>query len=206
MAAGDSVRFLEQQVGPWVELAGGGPPNWAPRMAAYLELLREWNQRVNLVSRKSIDRVIEEQLVPSLAALGVVAPGKACRVLDIGSGGGFPGIPLAILRPAARVDLVDSVRKKCLFLEEAVRVADLRACAVHWCRVESPSPSLLARRPFDVAIARAVGHLEPFAAEIGGLLVPGGPVWTFVRPGSPESQPWPPQGDPLTALRPMRGA
>jgi 16S rRNA (guanine527-N7)-methyltransferase len=169
-------------------------------MAKYLDLLGEWNDRVNLVSRRSMDRVVEDQIVPSLAALLVVPGGVPVRVLDIGSGGGFPGIPLGILRPEARIDFVEATRNKCDFLVAAVKAAALRDAQVHWCRIERASGSLLARRPFDVAFARAVGTPGVVARGARPLLSERASLWTFVAPGTPGSIRWPQGGQAITAL------
>ncbi|MFN8177597.1 MAG: RsmG family class I SAM-dependent methyltransferase [bacterium] len=175
--------------------------DWAERMAEYVDLLGGWNDRVNLVSRRSMASVVGDQIVPSLAALLVVPVGASVRVLDVGSGGGFPGIPLGILRPEARIDLVEATRNKCDFLEVAAKAAGLRDARVHWCRIERPSESLLARRPFDVAFARAVGTPTVIARGARPLLAEHGSLWTFVGPDTPGSMRWPQAGPAITALR-----
>lgn len=198
-----SAAGLERQISPYLELLPGAVPEaWAPRMAAYLQMLVEANRHVNLVSRKSVDTVVEAQLVPSLAALLVVPERAEIRVLDIGSGGGFPGIPLAILRPAARVDLVDSVGKKCVFLRRVIGELGLRGIRVHNCRVEHPGDELRKRAPFDVAIARAVGQADQLAAAARPLLRKGARLWVFASPlGRPGEIAWPPD-NARTALVP----
>ncbi len=199
-----SPAGLECHLGPYLEmLPGAVPEDWAPRMSAYLQLLVVANRHVNLVSRKSVDTVVDAQLVPSLAALLVVPDGTRTSVLDIGSGGGFPGIPLAILRPLARVDLVDSVGKKCEFLRRAASELGLRGVRVHHCRIERPTPELRERAPFDVAIARAVGQAGTLAAATRPLLCKGAHLWVFTPPlGGPGEVAWPPH-NPRTALVPV---
>ncbi len=198
-----SPAGLEGLIGPFLErLPGAVPEAWAPPMAAYLQMLVEANRHVNLVSRKSVDTVVDAQLVPSLAALLVVPERTEIRVLDIGSGGGFPGIPLAILRPQARVDLVDSVGKKCEFLRRVIGELGLRGVCVHNCRAEHPAPELRKRAPFDVAIARAVGQADQLAAAARPLLRKGARLWVFAPPlGRPGEIAWPPD-NPRTALVP----
>jgi 16S rRNA (guanine527-N7)-methyltransferase len=199
----EAVRNLEATLTPWVEMGGAlAPDTWAERLACYLDLLRDWNRRINLVSRKSIDRVVEEQLIPSLAVLRVVAADTAVRALDVGSGGGFPGIPLAILRPRVRIDLVESVEKKCRFLEEAVRALGLVDAAVQCCRIEHPSAELVGRGPFDVAFARAVGNPSAVGRAVVERLAPGASLWGFCPPEDPSaSVRWPPTGAAVTALQ-----
>ena len=198
---------LEAQLLPCLRATGPFPDDWPERMARYLNLLIDWNERVNLVSRRSIGRVVEEQLLPSLAALLVVPATTDVRVLDVGSGGGFPGIPLAILRPRARVDLVEATRKKCNFLEAAIREANLESAAAHWCRIEAPAETLRARAPFDVALARAVGNPDAIGPAARRLLGRGA-LWVYVSPqeAKPEHV-WPrPPSEPTTALAAWRPA
>jgi 16S rRNA (guanine527-N7)-methyltransferase len=130
--------------------AGAAPGDWPEKLSAYLHLLVRWNEQINLVSRKSIDRVVEAQVVPSLAALQLLPADQPIKLLDVGSGGGFPGIPCAILRPCAEIALVEATRKKSLFLEAVVRELGLERTTVHWTRVEAPTPALRALAPFDV--------------------------------------------------------
>jgi 16S rRNA (guanine527-N7)-methyltransferase len=122
------------------------------------------------------------------------------RVLDIGSGAGLPGIPLAILRPAIRIDLVDATQKKCEFLEAAVVAAAVTDAQVHWCRIERPTAELRARGPFDVSLARAVGEPARLGRAVRPLLSTDGALWTYVAPGTAGSLPWPTTGAPSTAL------
>lgn len=177
------------------------PEDWADRLAAYLSLVEERNRAVNLVSRSAVERLVESQLLPSLAVLRAVPAGAATRVVDVGSGGGFPAIPLRILRPDVRLDLVEATGKKCDFLREVVVALDLADTVVHWCRVEQPVAELLARGPFDVLTARAVGSPERIREAARCLLTPGGAAWRFVAPGeSPNDLEWPRSGEPVTAL------
>jgi 16S rRNA (guanine527-N7)-methyltransferase len=170
-------------------------------MAAFLALLIERNEAVNLVSRRTAPEVVERQVLPSLAGLRVIPPGRALRVLDIGSGGGFPGIPLRILRPEARMDLVDATRNKCRFLEDCITELGWEDDQVHWCRIEVPTEDLTARAPFDLALARAVGDEDRIARAATRLVRPGGAgVWVFAHPG--DGEPFlDSAGNPVTALR-----
>ncbi|HMB71587.1 MAG TPA: RsmG family class I SAM-dependent methyltransferase, partial [bacterium] len=150
-------------------------------------------------SRATADRLLESQILPSLATLRVVGADEPLSVLDVGTGGGFPGIPLKILRPAVVLDLVDARRKKTDFLEDAVRALGLESVTVHWCRIETPTPELAVRR-FDRAFARAVGSERIVRSGVGSLLAPGGEAWTFVAPGHETDVQWP-EAKPVTALR-----
>jgi 16S rRNA (guanine527-N7)-methyltransferase len=201
------MKISEQQIVDRVQpLLPEGEPfpgDWPKRLETYLDLLWQWNTKVNLVSRRSADRLLDGQLVPSLAALLEVPPQEPLRVLDVGSGGGFPGIPLAILRPNAQVDLVDATRKKCDFLQVAAAAIGLTGTEVHWCRIEAPAPALQARAPFDVGFGRALGTPERVGAAAKRLLRKQGRFWIFVPPGTPGSRAWPPAGPPVTGLLPI---
>ena len=86
-------------------------------LARYADLVRDWNRRVNLVSRRDADRILEYHVVDSLASARLCEPGS--RVADIGTGAGLPGIPLAIARPDLSVVLVESSGNRCRFLWHA---------------------------------------------------------------------------------------
>ncbi len=76
------------------------------------QLYREWNEKINVISRKDIDNLYERHILHSLAIGKFITPAKGTRILDLGTGGGFPGIPLAILWPQCRFHLIDRIGKK----------------------------------------------------------------------------------------------
>ena len=175
---------VEAILGPGVRATGGGPEGWLEQTERFLELLRVRNRQVNLVSRKTADEVVRRHALPSLATLRLVPPDTPLRWLDIGSGGGFPGMVLKILRPQVRIDFVEATRKKCEFLEECVEALELADARVHWCRIEKPTEELQERAPFDLAVARAVGSEDRIRQAGHRLLRKGGAVWVFAEPGS----------------------
>ncbi len=205
---GIEAASLREKLGPLLEREGGAPNGWAEALARYLSLLRERNHAVNLVSRASVDRVVEGQVVPSFAALRLVGVGAATAVLDIGAGGGFPGIPLKIVRPSIRLDLVESIQKKAAFLVECVVALGLSDTEVHCCRIESPTDELKRRAPFELALARAVGNETLVREAARPLLRRGGALWVFSgepeagAPGAGTSIEWTsPGGERITVLR-----
>ena len=118
----------------------------------HAELIRDWNTRINLVSRKDVDRVLSYHVVDSLAAARYVPPGRAC---DIGSGAGLPGIPLAIVRPDAEIVLLESSGKKAGFLKAVVEELQLANATVVNRRAEEATPL-----DCDVVLSRATGPLR----------------------------------------------
>ncbi len=129
-------------------------------LAAYCDLLRDWNQRINLVSRKDIDFLWENHILPSILPLTIAAIPTGIRVLDIGSGGGLPALPLKILRPDLQIVMIDSIRKKYYFLQEAIRALQLHGITAMNHRVEALHDQEELLEAFDLVTARAVAPLE----------------------------------------------
>lgn len=154
-----------------VELDG----HMAEQMAQFWSYLKEVNQSMNLTRVDSDAEAVERHFIDSLAPLRAGLIPRGARVLDMGSGAGFPGMPLAIARPDADVTLMDALGKRVHFLEEAARRAGVHVSAVH-ARAEEAARGELRER-FDVVTARAVARLNvlcelalPFV-RVGGVLV-----------------------------------
>lgn len=137
-------------------------------LAQYCNLVRTANQTVNLVSRQDIGQLQAHQVVPSLLYLELkrVQPGD--QVLDIGSGGGFPGMVIAIMEPTIQMTLVDSIAKKTKFLKHCVTALGLKNVTVVTGRVETLSGQ------YDHITARAVAPLDTLWAWADPLLKPTG--------------------------------
>jgi 16S rRNA (guanine527-N7)-methyltransferase len=125
----------------------------------YVDLLTEWNAKINLISRKDTENVRESHLLHSLALLFFVEIPHGARLLDIGSGGGLPGIPLAIARPDLRVLLADSIQKKMTVVSDIVTRLGLANVTVHTGRVEELAKGTARAGGFDIAVARGVAPL-----------------------------------------------
>lgn len=137
------------------------------RLLEYIALIEKWNRVYNLTAIREPEKMVSHHLLDSLA----VAPHlHAGRVLDVGSGAGLPGIPLALAYPDMYVTLLDSNHKKSAFLNQAVMELKLRNAEVCGERVESWQ----AQTKFDVIISRALSDLGEFVRITRHLLAPGG--------------------------------
>ncbi len=145
-------------------------PDMQAKLLAYLVLLDKWNRTHNLTAIREPERMITHHLLDSLAVLPHLPSRSGLRVIDIGSGGGLPGIPLAIVRPDWRLALLDSNFKKAAFLRQAVIELPLPNVEVVAARVEHYAPVV----PFDIAISRAFSDLAVFAGASASLLAPEG--------------------------------
>lgn len=136
----------------------------------YAQLIRDYNQQVNLISRKDTHRIFTYHILDSLAVNRFV-PNKT-RCADLGAGGGFPGIPLAILRPDLKMLLIESIKKKCRFLDFALTELGLKNAQALCHRAEALAPLqcdiILSRltAPLEKTLNYAAPHLKP-----GGMLI-----------------------------------
>ncbi len=128
------------------------------RMLAYLDLLAKWNRTYNLTAIREPEHMLTHHALDALAVLPQLPTRANLAVLDVGSGGGIPGIPLAIMRPDWRVTLVDASRKKASFLTQATIELGLSNVDVHAARVED----LVLAAPCDIVISRAFAALADF--------------------------------------------
>jgi 16S rRNA (guanine527-N7)-methyltransferase len=137
------------------------------------ELLK-WNSRVNLTRITEPVEVAVKHFLDSLAAVPLVGPGVA--VLDLGSGGGFPGLPVKVAVPDARVTLLDSVRKKVSFLKNVIRQTGLAGIDAIQGRIEDLGQDPAHHRRYDVVISRALASLDGFAQLALPFVAPGGSI------------------------------
>ncbi|MBZ0133816.1 MAG: 16S rRNA (guanine(527)-N(7))-methyltransferase RsmG [Rhodocyclaceae bacterium] len=143
-------------------------PQAQEKLLAFAVLLGKWNKVYNLTALREEEQVISHHLLDSLAVLPHL--GAARRLADIGSGGGLPGIPLAIARPDVHVALVESNQKKSAFQQQARIELGLDNVSVHCERVEGWQPE----EKCDVVISRAFSDLAEFVRLSGHLLAAGG--------------------------------
>jgi 16S rRNA (guanine527-N7)-methyltransferase len=154
------------------------PRDSRDKLVAYLELLEKWNRTYNLTAIREPERMVTHHALDALAVLPHFpdeASRPGLRVLDVGSGGGLPAIPLAIARPFWRVAALDSNHKKGAFLQQVVIELGLANVDVVIARVEDYVPDAL----FDVAISRAFSDLATFVTASARLVAAGGQLFAM---------------------------
>jgi len=138
------------------------------KLVAYLHLLEKWNKVHNLTAIREPAKMVVLHLLDSLAVLPHV--GFARTLLDVGTGAGLPGIPLAVARPSLAVSLLDANHKKATFLRQAKGELALDNVQVICERVETWRPGAA----FDIVVSRAFADLALFVSQAGHLVAPGG--------------------------------
>lgn len=150
------------------------------RLFAYLETMRRWNRTYNLTAIDTPKRMLTHHLLDSLAILPHV---DAERLLDVGSGAGLPGIPLAVARPELDIVLCEASSKKCAFLRQACIELGLSRVTVWQGRVETFQDAT----GFPAIVARAFADLAAFTRLTAHLLVPGG-RWLAMKGAYPADE------------------
>ena len=130
------------------------------RMRQMEELYQHWNARVNVISRQDIETLYERHVLHSLGIAKVLAFKSGTSILDVGTGGGFPGIPLAILFPEAQFHLVDSIGKKIRVVQEIAKELGLDNVKAEQIRAEKLEDS------YEFVVSRAVTRLSPFTGWV----------------------------------------
>lgn len=130
------------------------------KLQQFLAYIKEWNQKLNLVSRTDIDCLFERHLVPSLSIAKICEFSSGSKILDVGTGGGFPGIPLAICFPKSNFLLIDSIGKKINAVQSIAQALDLKNVSVMHVRAEDLNEK------FDFIIGRAVASLPKFVGWV----------------------------------------
>ncbi|GAA6151394.1 16S rRNA (guanine(527)-N(7))-methyltransferase RsmG [Pseudoteredinibacter isoporae] len=148
------------------------PDDIVERLLAYIQLFEKWNKTYNLSAVRDINAMISRHLLDSLAILPFV---EGQRLIDVGTGGGLPGIPMAICHPEREVHLLDSNGKKTRFLFQVKTLLGLDNVQVHNCRVESYQPEAL----FDGVMSRAFASLEDMTNGCQHLIKENGRFWAM---------------------------
>jgi 16S rRNA (guanine527-N7)-methyltransferase len=147
----------------------------ADKFKIYTSLLLEWNQRMHLVSKRDAqpDRILRH-LTDSLTIFKAIDISNGARLLDLGSGAGFPGVPIKIVRDDVRLTLVESIRKKALFLRKVIQSLRLDLVGVENRRAEELAQQPALQEGFDIVTAKAVGSLRGILKSGLPLLSTGG--------------------------------
>jgi 16S rRNA (guanine527-N7)-methyltransferase len=160
---------LEERIGEGARGMGLALPPEAPaRLARYLELIEKWNRVHNLTAVRDPAQMVVVHVLDSLSVLPHLD--GCARILDVGTGPGLPGIPVAIARPGTRVTLLDSSHKKCAFLEQARIELGLDNVDVVCERIEQWKPA----EPFDAVVSRAFSDLSDFVEQAKHAVARGG--------------------------------
>lgn len=154
------------------------PAAMQQKLLAFRDLLLKWNKTYNLTALRDPAQAISHHLLDSLAILPQVGAGP---LLDVGSGGGLPAIPLAIVRPELAVSMVDTVQKKTTFLQQAAIELGLKNVAVHHARVEQMTGQ------YAQISSRAFSELKLFVELTRHLLAPGG-RWLAMKGVRPDTE------------------
>lgn len=156
------------------------------RLLAYLALLQRWNATYNLTAVREPAEMLTQHLADCLAVVGPLrrqlGAASARRLLDVGSGGGLPGVVLAVLEPRWSVTCVDTVGKKAAFVRQVAVELGLRNLSAEHARVEA-----LKLPPFDLITSRAFASLADFVSLTRHLLAPAG-VWAAMKGKTPEAE------------------
>jgi len=158
-----------------------GLPELSPEpFVVYLKLLVQWNRAYNLTAVRDVEEMVSRHILDSLA----ISPWlRGTRWLDVGTGPGLPGIPLALAHPEVELALLDSNGKKTRFLREVVRVLSLDHVDVIESRVENYHPT----RAFDTVVSRAFSALEPMLEKTRHLIDTRG-LWLAMKGRVPEDE------------------
>ena len=150
------------------------------RFLTYLDILKLWKRKVNLTSVKDDNEIVIRHFLDSLTIHSFVK--RESKLLDVGSGAGFPGIPLKIVNPSIEITLLDSTQKKVFFVSDVIRKLRLERINAAWGRAESEDNGVR-RRYYDFVISRAVGKVDklieiskPYIAEHGEIILMRGRV------------------------------
>jgi 16S rRNA (guanine527-N7)-methyltransferase len=166
------------------ELGLAPTPTQSEQLAAFLGLLQRWNATYNLTAVREPQAMLTQHLADCLAILGPLqARCPRGRVLDVGSGGGLPGVVLAVMAPALDVTCVDAVGKKAAFVRQAAGALKLPNLLAAHARVE-----MLKAPPFDLITSRAFASLADFTRLTRHLMLPGSGLWLAMKGRRPDDE------------------
>lgn len=153
------VRFLVEQTEQFFE---------------YMNLLIEWNEKMNLTAITDPEEIILKHFIDSITILKEIEDNS--KIVDVGTGAGFPGIPLSIMNPTLKITLVDSLNKRLIFLQEVVNKLQLKNIEIVHARAEEFGQNKKYRESFDISTSRAVANLSTLSEYLIPLVKVGGKV------------------------------
>ena len=153
------VRFLVEQTEQFFE---------------YMNLLIEWNEKMNLTAIIDPEEIILKHFIDSVTILKDIEDNS--KIVDVGTGAGFPGIPLSIMNPTLKITLVDSLNKRLIFLQEVVNKLGLKNIEIVHARAEEFGQNKMYRENFDIATSRAVANMSTLSEYLIPLVKVGGKV------------------------------
>jgi len=143
----------------------------------YKDLIKEWNEKVNLTAIKEDEEIVKKHFIDSMKVFKFDQLKSAKNVIDIGTGGGFPGIPMKIIKPEVNIVLLDSLNKRIKFLNEVIKSLNLKNIKAIHGRAEDFAQEVQYREKFDIAVSRAVANLTVLSeycipyVKLGGYFV-----------------------------------
>ena len=161
------------------------PENAVESLTLYGNLLLEWNEKINLTAIKDPDEIVVKHFIDSLSLLKIINPKKGEKLIDVGTGAGFPGMVIKILRPELEVTLLDGHAKRFIFLEDLQNQLGIKTENLH-IRAELASKKPEYREAFDYATARAVARLNTLAEYCMPFVKVGGKFISMKGPGAEE--------------------
>jgi 16S rRNA (guanine527-N7)-methyltransferase len=168
----------ENLISEWFQLRGMSVPGrLIERFDLYHDILIFWSERINLMSKNDRAKILESHFLDSLTPLDIIP--KSTNLIDIGSGAGFPAVPLAMARPDIRVTMIESRNKKVSFLQNVIDELKLGNLYLWGGRIEDFRPEEL----FDIVTVRAVALTKKIERAIRGVLTPDGKIVYFEKRG-----------------------
>lgn len=150
----------------------------------YMELLIEWNEKMNLTAITDPEEIILKHFIDSITILKDIE--DDAKVVDIGTGAGFPGIPLSIMNPTLKITLVDSLNKRLIFLQEVVNKLNLKNVEIVHARAEDFGRDKKYREKFDISTSRAVANLSTLSEYLLPLVKVKGKCISMKASGASE--------------------
>lgn len=140
----------------------------------YMNLLIEWNEKMNLTAITEPKEIILKHFIDSITILKYIDDNS--KLVDVGTGAGFPGVPLSIMNPTLKTTLVDSLNKRLIFLQEVVKELNLKNIEIVHARAEEFGQNKNYREKFDIATSRAVANLATLSEYLVPLVKIGGKI------------------------------